>query len=70
MSICGAASRQTSLLGEAVTYFQLSNLVESEGSINLKKNGVLAGTYRPNFSKTQLNDALIESYADSRFGQF
>ncbi len=34
------------------------------------KNGVLAGTYSPFPPRTQLNDALIESQPDSRFGQF
>jgi hypothetical protein len=31
-------------------------------AVNRLKNGVLAGTYRPISGKTQLIDALIESY--------
>jgi len=31
------------------------------------KNYVLAGTYRPISPKTQLNDALIESYRHEQF---
>ncbi len=38
-------------------------LVESGEVVNGLKNGVLAGTYRLLPYRTQLNDALIESYA-------
>ncbi len=54
--------RQTSLLGEAVTYFLTRPLVQSGEGVNRLESGVLAGTYRPISSQTQLNDALIESH--------
>jgi len=49
--------------GEAFTYFLTcpSSRVWG-GSVNKLESGVLAGTYRPVSSQTQLNDALIESY--------
>jgi len=47
MSTCGAASRQPSLLGEAVTYFLTCHFSRVWGSVKLLKNAVLAGFYRP-----------------------
>ena len=47
MSTCGAASRQTSMLGEAVTYFLTRHFSRVSVGVNMLKNDVLAGTYRP-----------------------
>ena len=55
MSTCGAASRQPSLLGEAVTYFLTCHFSRVWGSVKLLKNGVLAGSYRPISSQDAIN---------------
>ncbi len=47
MSTCAAASRQTSLLGEAFTYFLTRHFSRVWGGVNRLESGVLAGTYSP-----------------------
>ncbi len=58
MSTCGAASRQTSLLGEAVTYLLTRPIVQSGEVVNGLKNGVLAGSYRPISPQDAINRRL------------
>ncbi len=63
MSTRGAASRQTSLLGEAFTYFLTCPFGRVWGGVNILKNGVwqaLTGRFP---SKTLLIDASVVSYS-------
>jgi len=70
MSTCEAASQQTSLLGDAVTYFLTRHYSIVFGGVNMLKT-VYWRTFNGRFHhKTQLNDALNDSYPALRFCQF
>ncbi len=55
------------ILGGIYLLFHFPLAVESGGNVNRAETGALAGSYRPISRKTQLIDALKESYVDGCF---